>query len=120
MILAIHHAQITIPKGAEEQAREFYCGLLGLVEVAKPDEFAGRGGFWLEVGDRQLHIGTEDDVARHTTKAHIAYRVENIENWRRILADGGIEVKDGIQIPVMQRFEFRDPFGNRIEFIELT
>ena len=119
MIIAIHHAQITIPKGAEDDAREFYCGLLRLAEIPKPDELAGRGGFWLEVGDRQLHVGTEDDVAREKTKAHVAYEIDDLEACRKNLAAGGVDVEDGIQIPGMRRFEFRDPFGNRIEFVEL-
>ena len=46
-ILRLHHAQITIPQDAEEQARQFYCDLLGLPEIEKPDALKGRGGFWL-------------------------------------------------------------------------
>jgi catechol 2,3-dioxygenase-like lactoylglutathione lyase family enzyme len=119
MIIRIHHAQITIPKGAEDEARKFYCGVLGLNEIAKPDALTGRGGFWLQVGDRQLHVGTEDLSDREQTKAHVAYEVDDLESWRRRLGENRMEVKDGIQIPNMRRFEFRDPFGNRIEFIEL-
>jgi catechol 2,3-dioxygenase-like lactoylglutathione lyase family enzyme len=37
MIHAIHHVQITIPRGAEDEARTFYCDLLGLPEIEKPD-----------------------------------------------------------------------------------
>ena len=118
MILALQHVQVTIPKGAEDAARDFYCGVLGVNEIPKPDELAGRGGFWLEVGDRQVHVGTEDDVERTESKAHVAYEVKNLENWRRSLSDAGVRVKDGIQIPGLRRFEFRDPFGNRIEFLE--
>ncbi|PYT00395.1 MAG: glyoxalase [Acidobacteria bacterium] len=119
MILAIHHAQITIPKGEEDKAREFYCGVLGLNEIPKPEELAGRGGFWLEIGDRQLHIGTEDKVADANSKAHVAYRVEDLEHWRSVLTKREVKVSDGIQVPGMRRFEFRDPFGNRVEFLEL-
>lgn len=118
MIIGIHHAQITVPKGSEDEAREFYSGVLGMKEIAKPSELDGRGGFWLEVGDRQIHIGTEDGVERIDTKAHIAYLVENIDRWRRILETNNVEIVDGIQIPNYRRFEFRDPFGNRIEFLE--
>ena len=119
MILSIHHAQITIPKSAEDEARRFYCGILQLKEISKPEQLAGRGGFWLEVGDRQLHVGTEDDVDRSATKAHVAYRVEDLDAWRDRLSSNNIGVEDGIQIPGMRRFEFRDPFGNRIEFLQL-
>ena len=118
MIIQIHHAQITIPKDTEDEARRFYCDFLGLNEIAKPEELAGRGGFWLQVGDRQLHVGTEDKNDRAQSKAHVAYQVDDLERWRRRLGENGVEVKDGIQIPKMRRFEFRDPFGNRIEFVE--
>jgi catechol 2,3-dioxygenase-like lactoylglutathione lyase family enzyme len=118
MILGIHHAQITIPKGAEDKAREFYCGILGLSEIPKPVELAGRGGFWLEVGDRQVHIGTEDGVDSSKSKAHVAYVVENIDEARTRLTKNGVTILDGIPIPGMKRFEFRDPFGNRVELLE--
>lgn len=118
MILSIHHAQITIPKGAEDEARRYYCGLLGLTELPKPEELAGRGGFWLAVGDRQVHVGTEDSVGRKDTKAHVAYLVDDIEKWRGILTKNGTKIIEGIPIPGYQRFEFRDPFGNRVEFLQ--
>jgi catechol 2,3-dioxygenase-like lactoylglutathione lyase family enzyme len=117
-LLAIHHAQITIPQGEEDRAREFYCGLLGLQEIPKPSELAGRGGFWLELGDLQIHIGAEDGFDRTKTKAHLAYSVEDLDNWRVKLEANNITVKEGVSLPGMQRFEFRDPFGNRVEFIQ--
>lgn len=118
MIRSIHHVQITIPKGAEDEARAFYCELLSLKEVPKPDALAGRGGFWIEVGDQQVHVGTEDGVERERSKAHVAYLADDLESWRARLADRGIEILDGIPIPGYSRFEFRDPFGNRVEFLQ--
>jgi catechol 2,3-dioxygenase-like lactoylglutathione lyase family enzyme len=119
-ILRLHHAQITIPPGAEDEARRFYCGVLGLPEIAKPASLAGRGGFWVAVGDAQVHVGTEAGVNRHATKAHLAYEVTDLAAWRRTLAAHGIPILDGIPIPGYDRFEARDPFGNRIEFIAPT
>jgi catechol 2,3-dioxygenase-like lactoylglutathione lyase family enzyme len=118
MILDIHHVQLTVPKGAEAEARRFYCGVLGLPEVQKPTSLSGRGGLWLQVGNRQVHVGVEDGVNRSATKAHIAYEVSNLEAWKRKVAALGIEVTDGIPLPGHDRFEFRDPFGNRVEFIQ--
>src|SRR5215469_8524669 len=115
-ILGLHHAQITIPKGAEEQGRQFYCDLLGLPEIEKPASLQGRGGFWLQVGDRQVHVGTEGPEDRAETKAHLAYQVDDLEAWRVILQEKGIVLLDGEPIPGYTRFEFRDPFWNRVEF----
>jgi catechol 2,3-dioxygenase-like lactoylglutathione lyase family enzyme len=120
MIAGIHHVQITVPRGAEPAARKFYCELLGLTEIGKPDSLAGRGGLWLQVGDRQVHIGVEDGVDRPATKAHVAYAVADLRGWRARLEAAGIEILDGVPIPGCERFEFRDPFGNRVEFIERT
>lgn len=118
MLLGIHHVQITVPKGAEDEARAFYCGVLRLKEVAKPEALQGRGGFWLQLGNAQVHIGAEEGVDRKATKAHIAYEVDNLDALRGVLAQRGIEAKSGIPIPGYERFEFRDPFGNRVEIIE--
>lgn len=119
-IRRINHVQITVPKGAEDQARAFYCGVLGLREIAKPESLAGRGGFWLAIGDQQIHVGTEDGFDRLTTKAHVAYEVENVAAWRQRLEANGAQIGDSVPIPGYERFETRDPFGNRIEFIQPT
>jgi catechol 2,3-dioxygenase-like lactoylglutathione lyase family enzyme len=118
MIVGLHHAQVSIPVGAEAQARAFYCGVLGLSEIAKPEALANRGGIWLTVGDRQVHLGVEDGVDRNKTRAHLAYAVRDLSAWRGKLKAAGVEILDCIPIPGYERFEFRDPFGNRIEMIE--
>jgi catechol 2,3-dioxygenase-like lactoylglutathione lyase family enzyme len=124
-ILAIHHAQIMIPVGQEDKAREFYCQLLGLTEIEKPAALKVRGGIWLEVGEQQLHLGINTKVSIDAkgaenpalSRAHIAYRVEDIATWRQKLKAASIEIIDGEPVVGLSRFEFRDPFGNRIEFL---
>lgn len=118
MIRRINHVQITVPKGAEDAARAFYCDVLGLREIDKPESLKGRGGLWLAIGDQQIHIGTEDGFDRLTTKGHIAYEVADVEAWRDKLEAHGAIVAESVAIPGYERFETRDPFGNRIEFIQ--
>ncbi|HEV7999582.1 MAG TPA: VOC family protein [Planctomycetaceae bacterium] len=118
MIIGIDHVQITVPRGQEPAARDFYCGVLGLTEIEKPDVLKPRGGFWLQVGDRELHVGTEEGVDRQATKAHVAFGVDDLAFWRTRLSAAGIVPGDGVPIPNCTRFEFRDPFGNRVELIQ--
>lgn len=118
-LLEIHHVQITIPTGSETEARRFYCGVLGLREIPKPEALAGRGGLWLELGDKQIHVGTENRIERGNSKAHIAYLVNDLGYWQERLAKEQVEIIDGIPIPGYERFEFRDPFGNRVEFLQV-
>ena len=118
-IIRLHHVQITIPRGTEKQGREFYCDLLGLPEIEKPEVLRGRGGFWLQVGDRQVHVGTEENVQREVTKAHIAYEVDDIAAWRTRLEGHGVSILEAAPLPGHERFEIRDPFGNRVEFTQV-
>jgi catechol 2,3-dioxygenase-like lactoylglutathione lyase family enzyme len=116
-ILAIHHAQITVPVGEEEAARRWYRDVLGLPEIEKPASLRARGGFWLQVGAQQLHVNSEDGFDRWKSRAHVAYEVEDLAASRARLAAHGVEVKDGEGIPGYVRCELRDPFGNRVELI---
>ncbi|MGE0173934.1 MAG: VOC family protein [Oligoflexales bacterium] len=120
MLLAVDHVQITIPKGADEKALEFYGSFLGLKQIEKPENRRKNGGFWLALGDTQIHVGTEDGVDRTKTKAHVAYRVDNLQLWREKLEKINLECYDSPPFPNARAFEFRDPFGNRVELIELT
>jgi catechol 2,3-dioxygenase-like lactoylglutathione lyase family enzyme len=122
VIKRIHHAQIMVPVGAEAQARAFYCQLLGLPEIEKPAALAARGGFWLQVGEEQLHVGVDragvdDGAARAARREHVAYEVDDLDRWRARLSAAGVAVRDGEAIPGYRRFELRDPFGNRIELL---
>lgn len=42
--------------------------VLGLQEVEKPENRKKNGGFWLQAGDSQVHVGLEDGIERDKTK----------------------------------------------------
>lgn len=118
MLVALHHAQLTVPKGAESEARKFFCEHLGLEEIAKPAVLLARGGFWLELGAVQIHVGTEDGVDRTKTKAHLGFEVDDLTAMRAKIEALGLEISEGEPLEGLVRFEFRDPFGNRMEFVQ--
>lgn len=122
VVLRIDHVQITVPRGRQDAARWFYCQVLGMREVPKPQSLAGRGGFWVSPGGSSdeplVHVGVEDGVNRAATKAHVAYAVRNLREWKRRLEQHGIRPLESVPIPGFDRFEFRDPFDNRVEMIE--
>lgn len=117
-IRRLDHVQLCIPRGAEERAREFYAGLLGLEEIEKPEPLKGRGGMWFRVADIQLHIGVED--AQAESKRHPAFEVEGVEEIRKFLEAKGVRTRDEPALAGLRRFSFFDPFENRIEFLERT
>jgi catechol 2,3-dioxygenase-like lactoylglutathione lyase family enzyme len=113
----IHHVQLCIPIGEEDRAREFYGRVLGLKEIEKPDNTRKHGGMWYEIADIQLHIGVED--ARETSKRHPAFQIIDSQAVRKYLEENGVRTRDEEEVNGMKRFSIWDPFGNRIELVEL-
>lgn len=115
--LAIDHVQIAIPVGDEERARAFFGELLGLQELPKPADMAGRGGCWFTLGDRQLHLGVDRDF-RPAKKAHVALSTDALDAVRARIEAAGHAIKDDSPVDGRYRFFTEDPFGNRIEFMD--
>ncbi len=111
----IDHIQITLPKGREDDARNFYSGILGLEETDKPESLKASGGVWFKIAEAELHLGVEDS---QKSKRHPAFEINDIDNVKAYLKSKGIEIKEEIPIPGRKRFSFFDPFGNRIELLE--
>lgn len=101
----------------DEQVHKFYGDVLGLPEIPLPPAMVGRKLIWFQVGDRTLHVGVEDGVNRLATRAHLAYEVNDIADFRRRLTALGIELIEQPKMEGYDRFHLHDPFGNRIEII---
>ncbi|EMT53713.1 glyoxalase [Brevibacillus borstelensis] len=117
--LGLDHVQLAAPVGCEEEARSFFSGILGMKEVPKPEALRKRGGVWFQCGPQTIHIGVEEGFTP-AKKAHPAFLVKNIEGLRHRLLEAGVTIKQGEEIPGVIRFFADDPFGNRLEFMEVT
>jgi len=116
-ILGLDHVQLAMPPGAEETARRFYAGILGLTEIEKPPVLARRGGVWFALGEQQLHLGVEDEF-RPARKAHPAVLVRDFDAVHERLVAAGLSPIDDESLRGHRRFYVADPFGNRLEFLE--
>ena len=112
----IDHAQVAIPRGGENRAREFYGDLLGLPEQPKPAELAKRGGCWFESDDVKLHCGVEEPFVP-ARKAHIAFQVDDVQTLAERARAAGYDVIDDDLLEGHERIYINDPFGNRLEFL---
>ena len=115
-LIGIDHVQLGMPAGGEDAARAFYSGLLGLLEVAKPQALAGRGGVWFATVNVAVHLSAEVGF-RAATRAHPAFVVDDLAALRQRLSETGTAtVDDDSGLPVNRCYVF-DPFGNRIELV---
>jgi catechol 2,3-dioxygenase-like lactoylglutathione lyase family enzyme len=116
-IISIEHVQLAMPAGMESAARAFYAGLLGIPEVPKPENLAGRGGAWFERGALKIHLGVEADF-RPSSKAHPALLVSGLDDLIAHLKASQVRVIDDDPLKGYLRVYVHDPFGNRIELME--
>jgi catechol 2,3-dioxygenase-like lactoylglutathione lyase family enzyme len=108
-----------MPKGREDDARGFYCKTLGFDEVKKPKELRGRGGVWFQSQNVHLHLGVENPFSP-AKKAHPGFKVSSLDHAIAHLKASGVEFRTDIDLPNIKRIYVNDPFGNRIELLEVT
>jgi catechol 2,3-dioxygenase-like lactoylglutathione lyase family enzyme len=117
-ISGIDHVQVAMPVGAEDAARAFYNGVLGLPEIPKPaDLYRRSGGVWFAAGAQQIHLGGEEPFGA-AKKAHPALNVQGFDEYIGFLAARGVKVQADVMVAGRKRAVLFDCFGNRIELIE--
>jgi catechol 2,3-dioxygenase-like lactoylglutathione lyase family enzyme len=118
-IKTIDHVQLAMPSGKEREARAFYEGVLGIPEVPKPPNLAKRGGCWFVRTSLKIHLGVENDF-RPAEKAHPAFLVEDLPALKTLIQAAGYRFNIDEPLAGYDRIYVYDPFGNRIELMEMV
>ncbi len=102
-----------------EEALQFYTGVLGLKERGTPDNVKAQGVLWLQWTDGTVfHLVQSEDMSQPIL-GHLAISVEDADAWREQIIATGTEIeRPKVQVYNANRFFFRDPSGNRIEFVQ--
>ncbi len=116
-VLGIDHVQVAMPPERETEARSFYGGVLGFEEMVKPPELAARGGVWFVSGEVHVHLGI-DEGFEASAKAHTGFLVDDLTEMMGRFKAAGLAVERGLDHRGRARVYVRDPFGNRLEFVE--
>jgi catechol 2,3-dioxygenase-like lactoylglutathione lyase family enzyme len=117
-----------------ERSRAFYVGVLGLNEVPRPPTF-DFPGFWVQVGDQQLHLigeaepgrarevhpGYRDNEVAGGYATHLAIVVDDLEATLAGVTERGGTVTGGPRARgdgVLQAY-LTDPDGNVVELMQV-
>ena len=121
MFVRLHHATFTHPPGAEDEARAFYGGVLGLTEVRKPATMNAAAGCWFRSdgssGGVEVH-GLPDPGFRPNRLGHPAFLVDDLDAVAARLRAAGAVVEPDDRFPGHRRFHSYEVFGNQLEFLE--
>lgn len=113
----VDHFHVCVPPERLEEAKEFYTKILGLEVIYRPDHLFSSAGYWLNIGNAQLHIGVEPALPQ--TIRHTALEVADVDAALKHLQKHNVEILDEPIIPGRRRFAFLDPFGNRMELLQI-
>jgi hypothetical protein len=115
----LHHVNITIPVGGEDDEAAFLVDIMGYTRIPVPEDLPMAK--WFEFSDgTQIHL-SEDPDHQPSARAHIAIELgSELQAVAERLDDAGYEVHrfDGrdvrvvfCQDPAGNRWELRDPIG---------
>ena len=127
-VMRLHHVQVACPPGGEDDARRFYGEGLGLTEVDKPAELAGRGGAWFRAVRRRRARSPRSCTSAsrsrsrrpgRRTRRSCCRRAEALEEVVARLERLGFEVdrSERDTFPGYRRVHAGDAHGNRVELL---
>lgn len=114
--MRIHHVQVMIARGREDEALAFYAEVLGLQRIPKPADMPNPEGLWFALEGGELHLGVQDE-APPASRAHVALEVEDWSAAVERLRAAGARVEPSQPVAGLRRAHVWDPFGNRLELL---
>jgi catechol 2,3-dioxygenase-like lactoylglutathione lyase family enzyme len=111
-----------MPANGRAAAQQFFGGALGMTEVKPPSTLDVDKLVWFKAGPdgHEVHVFTDDDVARRSNAQHLCLEVDDIVAIRERLIAHGVEIEETQAIHNRPRFFVHDPFGNLIEITQIT
>ena len=110
--LGIHHVSINVSDVAE--AERFYCEVLGLEKLPRPD--LGFAGAWLQTGVQQVHLLGKGSV-EPLPEQHYAFLIDDADALLQRLESHNIAPRSVGEIAgVCRQIFVHDPSGNLVEF----
>ena len=100
------------------RSKKFYENLLGMKTVLKPENLRHRGGIWFQCGTQEVHISIQDDYIPAKKRIQLlSWKIS-----RRLDVNWHIRAAFFLKKSLLQERAFfvHDPFGNRLEFYNMT
>lgn len=120
-VVRLQHVSIPMPSDGHARARKFFGEVLGMTEVPQPSTLVQNSVVWFAAsGDGQeVHCFVDEPFRPGSVEQHLCLQVDDIEAMRAQLAAHGVEPQETIVIRNRPRFFITDPFGNKVEVVQV-
>lgn len=120
-VVRLQHVSIPIPADGHAHARRFFGEVLGMREVPQPSTLAHNSVVWFDAsGDGQeVHCFVDEPYRPGCADQHLCLQVDDLAQMRAQLQEHGVEPEETVVIRNRPRFFVSDPFGNRIELVQV-
>lgn len=128
--MTLHHAGLYVSDLGK--TRDFYTGVLGMEEIARPVDFTFPGAYFKK-GGAEVHVVVEtapgrsaqlrpawsDEELRTGYVVHIALKVETLDTYRQALAHRGVQPVGGPRVRAdhVEQIYLADPDGYVVELM---
>jgi catechol 2,3-dioxygenase-like lactoylglutathione lyase family enzyme len=121
-VLRLQHTSIPMPADGRDAARRFFGQALGMTEVLPPSSLDRDRLVWFQAGSdgHEIHLFEDAELSRKSSAQHLCLQVDDVEAFRRRMAEHGVEVEETQAIHNRPRFFVHDPFDNLIEITQIT
>jgi catechol 2,3-dioxygenase-like lactoylglutathione lyase family enzyme len=123
-VLELHHHGICMHPTLTERMRGFYEGVLGLTPDPGRPHIPGIPGYWMDLGDTQIHLMAKDGPSPYAKGpdkdpvfTHVALAVPDVVEAEAELRRLGVDYwkTEAVVGPDQSQLFFYDPAGNMVE-----
>ena len=110
-----------MPADGHERARQFYGQVLGMREIPQPRSLVHNSVVWFDASEdgQEVHCFVDEPYRPGCADQHLCLQVDHLEQMREQLKRHGVEPEETVVIRNRPRFFVIDPFGNRVELVQV-
>lgn len=120
-IVRLQHVSVPMPTDGHAEARRFYGEVLGMREIPQPSTLAQNSVVWFHAGPdgQEVHCFVDEPYRPGCANQHLCLQVDHLAEMHAKVAQHGVEPEETTAIRNRPRFFVTDPFGNKIELVQV-
>jgi catechol 2,3-dioxygenase-like lactoylglutathione lyase family enzyme len=118
--MRLHHVSIPFTAERLDDGRRFYSEVFDLRQIPTPQTLDVDQVIWFALGDRELHLFTEEVANATASRRHFCFDVDDLDAAPARLVEHDAHIEEALPIHNRPRFYAFDPAGNKLELTQIV